>query len=434
MKFWSAILTGVSELLAHKLRSLLTMLGVIFGIGSVIAMVSIGAGARREALEQIRLMGINVIQINRRSLTGDLGMEAQKKSPYGLSYGDASAIRDLYPAAKRVVPVCRVFGEVRLGGRTISAKVFGTNPDYRQVTRLNIGSGRFLDESDITDRARVCVIGSDIKRSAFFLEDPLGKRLRIGNQEFEVIGVIEERAVQAGRSLFALPDMNQDIYLPITIAMESFQIYVEQAIPVDTAGFFRIFARLLDRPPLDQRSITQVIVQVGDETQTWEAAKVTERILQRRHKDIPDFEIVIPAELLRQSQRTQRIFNIVMSAIASISLLVGGIGIMNIMLATVTQRSREIGIRRCIGASRNDIARQFLLETLVVTSIGGVLGIGLGIELARLISHYVGWRTIVSGQAVLLSLVVAIVTGVVFGLYPAVRAASIQPMEALRSE
>jgi len=434
MKFWSAILTGISELLAHKLRSLLTMLGVIFGIGSVIAMVSIGAGARREALEQIKLMGINVIQVNRRSLTGDLAMEAQKESPQGLTYGDAGAIRELYPAAKRVVPVCRVFGEARLGGRAISAKVFGTNPDYRQVTRLEIASGRFLDKTDVAERGRVCVIGSDIKRSAFFLEDPIGKRLKIGNQEFQVIGVMQERAVQAGRSLFALPDMNQDIYLPITIAMEDFQIYVEQAIPVDTAGFFRLLARLLDRPPLNERSITQVIVQVGDESQTWEAARVAERILQRRHKSIADFEIVIPADLLRQSQRTQRIFNIVMSAIASISLLVGGIGIMNIMLATVTQRSREIGIRRCVGASRNDIARQFLLETLVITSIGGVFGIVLGIELARLISHYAGWRTIVSGQAVLLSLVVAVVTGIVFGLYPAVRAASIQPMEALRAE
>jgi putative ABC transport system permease protein len=161
---------------------------------------------------------------------------------------------------------------------------------------------------------------------------------------------------------------------------------------------------------------------------------VTQRILERRHKEIPDFEIVIPAELLRQSQQTQRIFNIVMGAIASISLLVGGIGIMNIMLATVTQRAREIGIRRCIGASRSDIARQFLLEALVITAIGGLLGIFLGVEMATLISQYAGWRTDVSGEAILASLGVAVVTGVVFGLYPAMRAASIQPMEALRAE
>ena len=185
---------------------------------------------------------------------------------------------------------------------------------------------------------------------------------------------------------------------------------------------------------LAQRPVTQIIVQVADESETWEAARVTGRILDQRHNGIPDYEVVIPAELLRQSQQTQRIFNIVMGAIASISLLVGGIGIMNIMLATVTQRAREIGVRRCVGASQSDIARQFLLEALVITSIGGVFGIFLGVEMATVISRYAGWRTIVSGQAILLSLAVAVVTGVIFGLYPAMRAASIQPMEALRAE
>jgi putative ABC transport system permease protein len=248
------------------------------------------------------------------------------------------------------------------------------------------------------------------------------------------VGVMEERSVQAGRSLFSLPDLNQDIYLPITVAMEDFQIYVEQAIPVDTGSFIKLFAKLFDRPPLEQRPVTRIIVQVPDESATWEAARVTERILQRRHKGISDFDIVIPAELLKQSQQTQRIFNVVMGAIASISLLVGGIGIMNIMLATVTQRAREIGIRRCVGASRSDIARQFLLEALVITSIGGLFGILLGVEMATLISQYAGWRTIVSGQAVLVSLAVAVITGIIFGLYPAMRAAAIQPMEALRAE
>jgi putative ABC transport system permease protein len=434
MKFWAAILTGISELLAHKLRSLLTMMGVIFGIASVISMVSIGAGARQEALEQIRLMGINVIQVSRRALSGDLALEAQRQSPQGVTYGDAMAIEDLFSSAKSVVPVCRVFAELRQTGRTIPAKTFGTTPGYAAVNRIELAAGRFLDQTDIDRRARVCVIGADVKRSSFFLEDPIGKPLRINNQEFQVVGVMEERTIRAGGSIFSLPALNEDIYIPITVAMDDFQIYVEQAIPMDTSGFFKILARLFDRPPLDERPVTQIVVQVEDESQTWEAARVTQRILERRHKEIPDFEIVIPAELLRQSQQTQRIFNIVMGAIASISLLVGGIGIMNIMLATVTQRAREIGIRRCIGASRSDIARQFLLEALVITAIGGLLGILLGVEMATLISQYAGWRTIVSGQAILVSLGVAVVTGVVFGLYPAMRAASIQPMEALRAE
>jgi putative ABC transport system permease protein len=434
VKIWSAILTGISELLANKLRSLLTMLGVIFGIGSVIAMVSIGAGARQEALESIKLMGVNVIQVNRRSLTGDLAIEAQRESPQGLTYGDAQAIHDLYSSARRVVPVCRVFGEARRSGQTAPAKVFGTTPDYREVSRLDLAEGRFIDEHDVAQRARVCVIGSEVKRAAFFLEDPIGQYLKIGNEQFQVVGVLAERAVMAGRSVFSLRDLNQDIYLPITVAMDDFQIYVEQAIPVDIGGLSKLLARMFDRPQLEKRPVTQVIVQVEDESQTWEAARVARRILERRHNGIPDFEIVIPAELLRQKQQTQRIFNIVMGAIASISLVVGGIGIMNIMLATVSQRAREIGIRRCVGASRADIARQFLLECLVITSIGGLLGIALGWEMAAMISRYAAWSTIVSGTAVLLSLVVAMTTGVVFGLYPAVRAAAIEPMEALRAE
>jgi putative ABC transport system permease protein len=297
-----------------------------------------------------------------------------------------------------------------------------------------MAEGRFIDENDVSERAQVCVIGSEVKRAAFFLEDAIGNNLKIGTQEFQVVGVIEERMVEAGGSQFALRDVNEDVYLPITVAMDEFQIYVEQAIPVDVSGMRKLWTRLFDRPPLNKRPVTQIIVQVGDELQTWEAERAVRRILERRHNGIPDFEIVIPAELLRQHQQTQQIFNIVMGAIASISLLVGGIGIMNIMLATVTQRAREIGVRRCVGASRADITRQFLLECLVITSIGGLFGIGVGIEMARVISDYAGWRTMVSGDAVLISLVVAMTTGVVFGLYPAMRAANIEPMEALRAE
>ncbi len=216
--------------------------------------------------------------------------------------------------------------------------------------------------------------------------------------------------------------------------MQDFQIYAEQALPPDFSSFIKVLSRLSRQLPLEQRPITQITVQVGNERETWEAARVVTRILERRHKGVPDHEIAIPADLLRQSQKTQQIFNIVMGAIAGISLLVGGIGIMNIMLATVTQRAREIGIRRCIGASRSDITRQFLLECLVITSLGGLLGIGWASRWRRLISRYAAWPTVVSGQAAMLALIVATGTGLVFGLYPAMRVAAIQPMEALASE
>jgi putative ABC transport system permease protein len=434
MWIWSAIRTGVAELLAHKLRSLLTMLGVIFGIASVIAMVSIGAGARREALEQIRLMGVNVIHINRRTLTGDEAREAQWESPQGLTYGDALAVKRLYSSARQVVPVCRVFGEVEAAGRGVAAKVYGTTPEYCSVSRLHVAAGRFFDKEHIVRQSHVCVIGSEVARAAFFTRDPVGRLLKIGDTELQVVGVMAPRTVEAGRRLFALRDVNQDIYVPISVAMDEFLIYVEQVVPADETSMRQVYALMRVRPPLEERPITQIIVQVGEEGETWEAARLARRILSRRHKKIPDYEIVIPAELLRQSQQTQRIFNIVMGAIASISLVVGGIGIMNIMLATVTQRAREIGIRRCVGASRQDIISQFLLECLVITTIGALQGVVLGIALADAISKYAGWRTIVSGQAVLLALVVAAATGLLFGIYPAVRAASIQPMEALRAE
>jgi len=433
VKFWSAILTGVSELMAHKLRSLLIMLGVSFGIASVVAMSSIGAGARREALETIRLMGVDVIQVNRKSLTGDQAREAEKNSPNGLTYGDALAIKQLYSQARLVVPVRRVFADVSLRGQTIPAKVFGVTPDYPRAARVQVGEGRFLDANDQKQNVPVCVIGSGVKQSAFYMEDAVGKLLRIGDRDYRVIGVMQERSLQAGRTRVSLRDMNQDIYLPLTVAMADFQIYAEQALPPDFASFVKVLSRVMRQPPLEQRPITQIIVQVGNERETWEADRVVRRILERRHKGVPDHEIAIPAELLRQIQQTQRIFNIVMGAIASISLLVGGIGIMNIMLATVTQRAREIGIRRCVGASRADITRQFLLECLVVTSLGGLLGLGLGIQMANMISRYAAWPTVVSGEAVLLSLIVATGTGLVFGLYPAMRAASIQPMEALHA-
>jgi len=434
VKFWVLILTGISELLANKMRSFLTMLGVIFGIASVISMVSIGAGAKQETLEQIRLMGVNVIHISRKALTGDIALIAQRESPSGLTYGDALAIRRLYTGADYVVPVCRVFGEVRAEQQALQAKVFGSTADYPLVTRQKVNQGRFLMAKDLEQNARICVIGAEIAREGFYSENPVGKLLKIGKQQFLIVGVMEQRESATGAKVAGLREVGQDVYIPLTTAMDEFMIYVEKELPADPTALMQAFSQIVRRPPPEERSITQILVQVQNETETLEAARVARRILERRHKNIPDYEVMIPSELLHQSQRAQRIFNIVMGAIASISLLVGGIGIMNIMLATVTARTREIGLRRCIGASRRDIARQFLLECLVLTSIGGLLGIGVGIETARLISNYAHWRTIVSGNAVLLSLIVAVSTGIIFGLYPAMRAAKIEPMEALRAE
>ncbi|MCJ7751329.1 MAG: ABC transporter permease [Armatimonadetes bacterium] len=428
------IKTGLRELSSHKLRSLLTMLGMIFGVAAVIAMVSIGEGARQETLQSIQQLGIDTLQVRRVALAGEKQDEATKKSPYGLTYGDALVLNELCDFATRVVPSCRVFGEVSANGKAVDARVFGTDFGYLRASHLNVGEGRFIDDTDVSRRAHVCVLGAEVKREAFAFESPVGKFIKIGMSNFRVIGVMQERVLEMSDTTFSLRDLNQDVYIPITVAMEDFQLYMEKAIPMNPEAVMGLVGSMFERPPLNRRPISEIAVQVRDPEATLPAAQVVKQIIAQRHGGIQDFEIVIPIELLRQRQQTQNIFNVVMGAIASISLLVGGIGIMNIMLATVTQRAKEIGIRRCIGAKRGDIVRQFLVECLVITTIGGLLGVGAGIGAAQAISHYAGWKTVVASTAVGLSLGVSVTVGLVFGLYPAIRAASIEPMEALRSE
>ncbi len=408
------------------------MLGVIFGVAAVIAMVSIGEGAKQEALEQIRLMGIDVLHVKRALITGELLSKSQERSPYGLKYSDALSIQEVCSYARRVVPLREVFADVRVGETPVAVKIVGTTPEYKDATRSNLQRGRFLREDDVRNTVAVCVLGAAAKRELFGFDNPIGKMVKISRRLFRVVGVMEPKEVGSAKAFAALRDLNSDVYIPITLALSDFQISSQEAVPSDFTKLVQIIWRLRNRASQGNSPITEVIVQVENEAATVPTASVIRSVLNRSHRGIRDYEIIIPAELLRQSQQTQRIFNIVMAAIASISLLVGGIGIMNIMLATVTERTREIGVRRCVGATRWDITRQFMLEALVITCVGGLIGIALGVGLARAIAVYADWNTVVSVQAIVISFGVAGMVGVIFGLYPAVRAASVDPIEALR--
>ena len=432
MNILDAIQTGLSELLSHKMRSMLTMLGVIFGVAAVIAMVSIGEGAKQEALSQIRLMGIDVVHVKRAMISGELLEKAQERSPYGLKYSDSQGIQSVCSFARRVVPLREVYGEVKVGEKPVPVKVVGTTSGYDEVTRSYVLRGRFLTDRDVRDDIPVCVLGAAAKRDLFGFDDPIGKTVKIGGRIFKVVGLMEPKEIGSAKAMSALRDLNSDIYIPITISIINYQLFSQQAMPSTTQALRALWHKMMAKQSRGNSPITEVIVQVESDVATVPTASIIRSLLNRSHRGIRDYEIIIPAELLKQSQQTQRIFNIVMAAIAGISLLVGGIGIMNIMLATVTQRTREIGVRRCIGATRWDIIRQFMLEALVITCLGGLIGVGLGIAGAKAINYYANWITVVSAQAVVVSFGVSGLVGIVFGMYPAIRAASVDPIEALR--
>ncbi len=410
---------GIKNLLLHKLRSFLTMLGVVFGVGSVVAMLAVGEGASVEALEQIRKLGSNNIIITTMQAVEDEATSSTHShmSIYGLLYDDETRIRQSFPSVEHTVPVKLIRKESRLGDKSLELRLVGTVPDWFQLVRRPVIAGRVLLPEDVEGRASVVVLTEFGARRLLATEHTIGQLLRIGGEYFEVIGIVQSEEAQAGG--VQTPDEQIDAYAPLDVVRERFGDINTRR----TAG-----ARIRERVELHQ-----LIVQVRSVDDVEPVAAGIAHMLDRSHKK-KDYQMSVPLALLRQAESTKRTFNIVLGSIAGISLLVGGIGIMNIMLASVTERTREIGIRRAIGAKRLQIVGQFLVETIVLSMIGGLIGVAVGVLIPALVTYFAGMPTIVTPHSIILSVGISMAVGIVFGIYPAIRAANLDPIVALRHE
>jgi putative ABC transport system permease protein len=416
----------------HRLRSALTTLGIVFGVCSVIAMLAIGEGASREAQELIARLGsrnLIVETVEPPEERADTSETGRRMRSYGLTYKDAESIRNSLPDVEVVVPIREIDQEARYGSRKVAIKIVGTIPWYTEVSPVHVVHGRFLSSIDLHQQQSVCVVDEQLVSGLFGFDDPLGKDIRIRGNSYRVVGVAGTPPVggrQNGSTSAAAAATGSDsgatgsIFLPLSTAKSRF---------TELSASFSGGSQSIERVQLQK-----ITVKVKSTEQVLPMRDILDTLLARLHKDKVDYRIVAPLELLYQAKRTQRIFSIVLGSIAAISLLVGGIGIMNIMLATVSERTREIGIRRALGATKRDIIVQFLSETLMLTLIGGILGIVLGSLIPFLVTRFGHMPTVITGTSLALAFGISAAVGVTFGLYPAYRAANMDPIESLRHE
>ncbi|MBN2310818.1 MAG: ABC transporter permease [Candidatus Hydrogenedentes bacterium] len=420
---------GLKSLWNHRLRSLLTMLGIVFGVASVIAMLAIGEGASFEAQEMIRQMGSNNIIVQSVKPPRDESSASQESFmlEYGLTYADVDRIKDTIPAVKIKVPARIIHKDVWYGGNRVACDIYGTVPWYLSVANHRVQQGRYFTRTELDQKANVCVLDDAMARKLFPLDSPIGRRVHIGTQYYRVIGVMESRApvTKAGaesaeRSGKAKrDDASHRMFIPLTTAKERFgETLVERE-----SGSISI-----ERVELHE--VTVMVAQLKDVV---EVAEIIRAILAQHHKKA-DYKVIVPLTQLRIAERTSRIYSIVLGSIAAISLIVGGIGIMNIMLASVTERTREIGVRRALGARRRDIIIQFLVETVLLSGVGGIIGVALGLAIPFFVTVFADMRTIVTLWSPLIAFTISGMVGIVFGIYPAFRAANMDPVEALRHE
>ena len=437
-----------AEAVGHnKLRAGLTSLGILFGVASVIAMLAIGNGAEQEILEQMKLLGANNIvvtpiveQSEGKVADKDEKKESKRFTP-GLTYLDAEAIRQVIPDVGATSSEVVVNTVLTREGRHRSGKVVGVDSAYIRVMNLHLAQGAPFAAEQFAAASPVAIIGQGVKSRFFTTEEPIGRSLKVGSQWLTVVGVLEDRKVSAETAQrLGIRDANMDVYVPLPTMLLRFRNRAEitqQEMELAAREFSEPDSSETDDQRAEKRNYNQldkIVVQVEKSSVVPQVADVMRRMLTRRHNDVVDFEITVPELLLKQEQRTKTIFNIVLGAIASISLIVGGIGIMNIMLASILERIKEIGVRRAVGARQKDVLAQFLSEAVMISVGGGVAGIVTGAILSFGIERTAGIHTIVSGASVIVAFGVSVAVGVLFGIVPAWRAARQDPVVCLRYE
>ena len=448
------VIIAMESILANKLKSILTGLGIIFGVAAVISMLAIGNGARKEILDQIKMVGVNNIVItpivtpadeeDESSSTSGEDKDKGKFSP-GLTLADAQAIKEILPTVKKMSPEVALNSHVMQSGKRETAKLIGVNNEYFDIYNLSLESGTFFTDYQEINGIPVCVIGANINSKFFPKENAVGKYIKFDKIWLKVIGILQKNEInltafeQTGVNVF-----NDNIYIPAKTMLMRFQNRAlissklnRTSSSSDNMGFgHHIMISITPSQNMgsNYHQLDKIIIQVNESNELTPSTEVISRMLFRRHQEVKDYEITVPELLLKQEQRTKDIFNIVLGAIASISLLVGGIGIMNIMFASVMERIKEIGTRMAIGAKKRDIIVQFLSEAVLISVTGGLIGVILGIVSSKLITELAGILTIISPFSVLISFFVSASIGIVFGYAPAKRASEKDPIESLRYE
>jgi len=405
---------GLQNLMLHRLRSLLTMLGMIFGVAAVVTMLSIGAGARQKVMALIEQMGVRNLIVEAKETTEWQAHQKVRKISPGLTFQDYRVIQDDVGGIAASTPRKRMIpSKILPKSQQDQPAVYGVNPSYQTIGGLHLLEGRFFDQKEEKRSAPVCVLGAAAASSLFGASDAIGQYVKVNEQWFRVIGVASPQ-LSSQTEMAGVPnqDTNNILYVPLNAAM----------------------LRLEDSYSDVRDEIDGIYLHLEESADISAVAQVVRAILDTSHHAAGDFSVIVPAELLAEQQRTERLFNAVMVAIASISLLVGGIGIMNIMLASILERTREIGVRRAVGARQSDIVRQFVVEAMLISFVGGSFGIVFGFMMSRLIAWLAGWSTIVTAASIILAFGVSITVGLVFGIYPAMKAAQLDPVEAIRYE